>query len=235
MKYEIKKIIKSKLLILILLANALISLVQSYFDNIYRPEKYWINISNYWDKIGVILYFLIISVVLVGELTKDRDVKIEDIILSTKVGRVRNFLNKNIIIILLSLILGSILIATKVIIGTFFIKDINSEISRIMLNRSIAAILGGIGFSIFMFNLVDLVKTFTLPFIISSLIFVNNFLIRGELIDRFSILNLLENGFYAEMMRGLSIETWNSYFWIIYHIIITLGIFMINSHRKKEV
>lgn len=233
MKYEFRKIIKNKLLIVILLVNILISTLQSYFDNLYRPEEYWINISYYWDKVGVIFYFLIITVVLVMELTKDRDVKIEDIIISTKKGRYKNFLNKNITIAFSSLILGVILISTKVIIGNIFSKNISSEISEIILYRSMVAIAGAMGLSVFMYNLVDLTRNFTVTFIISSFLFINNFLLRGSLLDKFSFLNLLENGFYAEMMRGLSLESWDSYFWVVYHIIITLGIFAINNYKKR--
>ena len=210
--------------------------VLAYLDHLHRGPQFWELSVDFWNKTGSITMGFLILLVLIRRFSYDTELGTFPIINSTVYGRLSLFRNRLIggeaavIIAVLLLYVGNV--------GISFLIGHETRMSYgwtdCFSHATAVVVVGAVGYFTMSAMICDLAKNHPIAMCLCGLPFASSYFINASAVKPPDVFWFFRYGFFAELMRGRTIQSFPIFWFVWYSVLIGLALFFVIRRRKER-
>ena len=210
--------------------------VLAYLDFQYRGQQFWELAADFWNKTGSITMGFLILLVMIRRFSCDTELRTFPVINSTAYGRLPLFWNR--------LIGGKAAVVSAVLLlyagntGISFLLGHDVGIpygwTGSFTRTTAIAVIGAAGYFTMSAMICDLTKNHPIAMCLCGLPFASSYFINASAVKPPDVFWLFRYGFFAELMRGRTIQSFPIFWFVWYSVLIGLALFFVIRRRKER-
>lgn len=235
MKKECFQYLKNPIYWIIIGIGLAFRTILAYFDSLYRSSQFWELAADFWNKIGSVTIGFLVLLVVIRRFSYDTEIGIFPVINSTAYGRLSLFRNR--------LIGGGTVAALSVFllyagnIGISFLWGNQFAIPHSWLCSfsydTAITIVGTVGFFLISAMICDMTKNHPIAMCLCGLPFASSYFINAGTVKPPDVFWFFRYGFFTELIRGWTIESFPLFWCVWYAMLIGLTFFLVIQKRKE--
>lgn len=172
------------------------------------PTQVFIKSTTFWHVLGSLTMGMIILFVNTKLFSEDLEEQIEEVVLTTKYGRGKLFCIRILSSLLYTVVLVMLLFAVQ-LLGFYIFQQAEHPVANpfpltittYFLKQILFVLLGSLLFTIFTACICTIVESHTVTVIICGVFFCLTYVLRGSLLQSYTIEWFLETGFFSYILR----------------------------------
>lgn len=208
--------------------------VLAYLDCRYRGPQFWELAADFWNKTGSVAMGFLILLVMIHRFSYDIEVGIFPTINSTAYGRLPLFWDR--LLAGVSTVMVSVLLLWAGNIGISFLLgsqiDMPDGWTGSFWSMTMVALAGAVGYFIVSAMICDLAKNHPVAMCLCGLPFASNYFINADAVKPPDIFWFLRYGFFTELIRGRTLQSWPVFWLVWYTAFVGLTFFFVIWKRK---
>lgn len=246
LKLELNKLVSNRLVFPSILSIILIWLFIIFHKHQSGSQQVLENTMAFWNVLGSLTVGFLILFVTTRLFAMDREEQVEEVIHTTRFGKRTVFIirMKAALVFISSIVLIFTCIQLVISILIFDTGQVLMLLTDFVLwQQTITVLIGAILFTTFTAFICDSFKSHPITIIICGLLFGLSYLIRGSVVNKYSLDWILEKGFFAFLIKGelfktTTIDVLEMVILAFWYSAILIGMYGFNKYlqaRRKEI